>query len=479
MTSDVNNQLDSLAEANVRMVLLTSALQHLRELERELYETGDIGKFYFTFVSELTSLTNSTYGAFGLFAKDGQLAEFVTVGIDKKTRSILGNKPEGKGLLGEIYRSGETVMVSHIGEHPNSCGFPEGHPAMTSLIGIPLNVNGEIRGVIYLADKNGGAPYNETDEMMIKLVLTEIEHVCERTDLLNALADQNIQLAQEKAEQALLIEKINEIQHQLLQSEKMASIGQLAAGVAHEINNPVGYVNSNITSLDAYLKDLLTFINDLSDLSESNNVTSEDIKKLKQEIDFDFIKDDVYQLLHESKEGVNRVKKIVQDLKDFSHVDEEEWQWTDLHKGIDSTLNVVNNEIKYKAEIIKEYGDLPEIECIASQLNQVFMNLLVNASHAIETKGTITIRTGKNDNDNVWIQISDTGSGIKQENLNKLFEPFFTTKPVGQGTGLGLSLSYGIVQKHGGNIDVQSEMNKGTQFTITLPIKQQEQQAAG
>jgi signal transduction histidine kinase len=476
INTDEATQLESLAEANVRMVLLTSCLQNIRDLESDLNKNGDIETFYTSFVNELTTLTNSNYGAFGLFSKDGSLDEFFTVGIDDKTKSIIGDKPEGKGLLEKIYRSGETVIVNNIGEHPDSCGFPEGHPAMTSLIGMPLMVDEEIRGVMYLTDKNQGEPYNETDKVIINLVLTEIEHVCVRADLMNELADFNILLVEEKTEQTLLIEKISDIQNQLLQSEKMASIGQLAAGVAHEINNPVGYVNSNITSLEGYLNDLISLINEVSG---AENITPETIEELKKEIDYEFIKDDVKQLLDESKEGINRVKKIVHDLKDFSHVDEEEWQWTDIHKGIDSTLNVVNNEIKYKAKVIKEYGDLPDIECIASQLNQVFMNLLVNASHAIEEQGTITVRTGKLNDERVWIQVSDTGKKIKKENISRLFEPFFTTKPVGQGTGLGLSLSYGIAQKHGGDIDVESELNKGTKFTITLPIKQQKQKITG
>lgn len=471
---DETTQLDSLAEANVRMVLLTYALQNIRESESELNKDGDVESFYMTFVEELTTLTNSNYGAFGLFSIDGHLEQFYTFGMDEQVMSKLGNKPEGKGLLEKIYHSGKAVVVNNIGEHPDSCGFPDGHPPMTSLIGLPLIINDEIRGVMYLTDKNNGEPYSESDKMIVKLVLTEIEHVCVRTDLINELADKNILLVQEKAEQALLLEKISEIQNQLLQSEKMASIGQLAAGVAHEINNPVGYVNSNITSLEGYLNDLISLINGLS---KSENITQDVIKEFKEEIDYDFIKEDVNQLLDESKEGINRVKKIVHDLKDFSHVDEEEWQWTNIHKGIDSTLNVVNNEIKYKAKVIKEYADLPDIECIASQLNQVFMNLLVNASHAIEEQGFITISTGKDDDEHVWIKVSDTGKGIKDENINKLFEPFFTTKPVGQGTGLGLSLSYGIVQKHGGSIEVESELNKGTQFKITLPIKQKEHQA--
>jgi len=362
-------------------------------------------------------------------------------------------------------------------KNPDGMELPQGHPEIKTFIAVRLKVDEKVRAVLYLTDKTNDGIYNENDELLIKLMLNEIEHICEVRDLLNKLSDKNIQLEREKSEQALLLDKINEIQNQLLQSEKMASIGQLAAGVAHEINNPVGYINSNITSLTDYVNDLLSFIKTLTEMSESENVSSHDVKKLKQDIDYTFIEEDIGHLLSESKEGVHRVKKIVQDLKDFSHVDEEEWQWTDLHKGIDSTLNVVNNEIKYKAEVIKEYGDIPDVECIASQLNQVFMNLLVNAAHSIETQGTITIRTEKEDDEHIRIQIVDTGKGIKEENVSKLYEPFFTTKPVGQGTGLGLSLSYGIITKHGGKIDVESEVGKGTTFTITLPVKQKEQHA--
>jgi signal transduction histidine kinase len=172
-------------------------------------------------------------------------------------------------------------------------------------------------------------------------------------------------------------------------------------------------------------------------------------------------------------EGLRRVRDIVQALKDFSHVDEAEWQVADLHHGLDSTLNIVSNEIKYKAQVVKEYGLLPEINCLASQLNQVFMNLLINAGHAIKEQGTIRIRTGA-ENGWVWVEIADTGVGIAPEHLNRIFEPFFTTKPVGTGTGLGLSLSYGIVNKHGGRIDVASELGRGTRFTVRLPVKQPE-----
>jgi two-component system NtrC family sensor kinase len=177
--------------------------------------------------------------------------------------------------------------------------------------------------------------------------------------------------------------------------------------------------------------------------------------------------------MNESREGIERVRKIVQDLKGFSHVDvRSDWQLCNLHQGLDSTLNMVNNETKYRAEIIKEYGDIPNVECVQSQINQVVMNLVINASHALgPERGKIHVRTGRS-SENVWIDVEDNGSGIPKEVLPRIFDPFYTTKPVGKGTGLGLSLSYGIVQKHSGNITVQTEVGKGTTFRVTLPIRQ-------
>jgi signal transduction histidine kinase len=280
-------------------------------------------------------------------------------------------------------------------------------------------------------------------------------------------------LQQEKAEQAELIRKLEEAHHQLLQSEKMASIGQLAAGVAHEINNPIGFVNSNLSALRGYLADLLRVI----DAYESEETAlSPDVRQrlvgLRESLDLDYLRDDALALLDESTDGVRRVRQIVQDLKDFSHVDDAQWIWADLRKGLDSTLNIVNNEIKYVADVVKEYDDIPDIECLPSQLNQVFLNMFVNACHAISGKrGTITVRTGRLGDEGIFVEIADDGSGMDPQILNRIFDPFFTTKPVGQGTGLGLSLSYGIVKKHGGRIDVASEIGQGTTFRVVLPIR--------
>jgi len=276
----------------------------------------------------------------------------------------------------------------------------------------------------------------------------------------------------EKNQQLLLNTQLQEAQVHLLQSEKMASIGQLAAGVAHEINNPIGYINSNLTSLKNYIDNLLALVA-IYEQAEAVCTHPEQlaqIKAFKQKIDLDFLKADVLDLLEESHEGATRVKEIIQDLKDFSHLDiNDDWQWTNLHVGLESTLNIVNNEIKYKAKIVKAFGDLPEVKCLPHQLNQVFMNLLTNAAHAIESEGTITLRTGT-ENDRAWVEISDTGKGIAPEHQSKIFDPFFTTKPVGKGTGLGLSVSYTIIKKHQGEIQLTSQLGQGTTFRIVLPI---------
>jgi signal transduction histidine kinase len=287
------------------------------------------------------------------------------------------------------------------------------------------------------------------------------------------LNTRNDALRRERDEQAALAKRLREAHAQLLQSEKMASIGQLAAGVAHEINNPIGYINSNLQVMDGYLTSLLEMLAVYEEYRESFPPESQEpLRQAYQRLDIEYIQADAKHLLKESREGIDRVKKIVQDLRDFSHPDEGKFVWANLHKNLDSTINIVSNEIKYRADIVRDYGNIPDIECLPSQLNQVFLNLLVNAAHAISDgqRGTITIRTGT-EQDSVWIDISDTGSGISPDILPKIFDPFFTTKPVGKGTGLGLSLSYGIIQNHKGSISVSSQPNQGSTFRISIPTK--------
>ena len=279
-----------------------------------------------------------------------------------------------------------------------------------------------------------------------------------------------------EANEALKAE-ISERKHlegQLVQSEKLASIGQLAAGVAHEINNPIGYIFSNFGMLEEYLAKLFEIIDayERAEPEMQPPALAARLRDMRESMQLDYLKEDVPGLMQESREGIVRVRTIVQDLKDFSRVDSaQEWQTASLHQGIDSTLNVVASEVRYKADVVKEYGSIPEIECLPSQINQVIMNLVVNAAHAMgPERGRITVRTGT-EGENVWLEVEDTGSGIPPEVLPRIFDPFFTTKPIGKGTGLGLSLSYGIVQKHNGRIDVRSTVGAGTTFRVVLPAR--------
>ncbi len=272
-------------------------------------------------------------------------------------------------------------------------------------------------------------------------------------------------------------QQFSAMRQQLVQADRLASIGQLAAGVAHEINNPIGYIFSNFGSLQTYLAALFNMLDAYEGAEPliDSPAVRDDLLALRKRIELDYFKEDIPAMMRESMEGIDRVRKIVLDLKDFSRVDNGlEWQWANLHHGIESTLNIVNNEVKYKADVLREFGELPDIECLPSQNNQVVMNLVVNAAHAIGSEGgTIIVRSGTNTQANtVWLEVADNGSGISAEAKAGIFDPFFTTKPVGMGTGLGLSLAYGIINKQHGQIDVDSAPGVGTVIRITLPIHQ-------
>jgi len=282
--------------------------------------------------------------------------------------------------------------------------------------------------------------------------------------MMNVLDQKNLELEDAYAE-------LSVTQTRILQQEKMASIGQLAAGVAHEINNPMGFITSNLGTLGKYTNKMTLFIDTLTEAVESfaREEELEGLRDVRKNIKLDYILKDIDELIKESLDGAERVKKIVQNLKSFSRIDEAEVKPAAINECIESTLNIVWNEIKYKATVEKEYGEIPLIKCNPQQLNQVFMNLLVNAAHAIENQGEIRIKTWNGDG-SINVSISDTGDGIKEEHLKNIFDPFFTTKEVGKGTGLGLSISYDIIKKHNGEITVDSEVGKGTCFTVKIPV---------
>ncbi len=282
-------------------------------------------------------------------------------------------------------------------------------------------------------------------------------------------------LEKKNAELAKAYENIKMSQSQILQQEKMASIGQLAAGVAHEINNPIGFITSNLNTLTRYIGKISEFVKEQSAFAEKYKkgfAAADDvdgIEKKRQSLKIDYIMEDIGTLIGESLDGAERVKRIVQDLKNFSRTDETEYKIADINAGIESTINIIWNELKYKASLTKEFGNIPHTKCNPGQLNQVFMNLLMNAVQSIEKQGEIKVRTW-HENNLIKIAVSDTGSGIPPEKLGRIFEPFFTTKEVGKGTGLGLSIVYDIIKKHDGNIAVDSAVGKGTTFTVSIPI---------
>lgn len=285
----------------------------------------------------------------------------------------------------------------------------------------------------------------------------------------NALLEQGRATLEEKNQELkTALQEIERTQAQIIQQEKMASIGQIAAGVAHEINNPVGYIISNLGSLQKYFSKLTGFIE-----LQSGMITDGDLQarltNQRKANKLDIVIADTADLIKESIDGAERIKNIVRDLKGFSRADQNERNSADINAGIESTLNVISSELKYKVSLIRDFGDIPLTMCNIGQLSQVFMNIIVNAAHAIEQQGEVLIRTFQ-DQGYIMVVISDNGCGIPQENLSRIFEPFFTTKEIGKGTGLGLSISYSIIKKHNGELSVDSEVGKGTTFTMKIPI---------
>lgn len=260
--------------------------------------------------------------------------------------------------------------------------------------------------------------------------------------------------------------ELKETQKKLVHSAKMISLGELVAGVAHELNNPISFIYSNMN----YLRDYSTKLIDLVKCASQDPAA---LEKKKAEVEFDYIVNDLPKLISSCEEGARRTRDIVLGLRNFSRIDESQIKEIDIRESIDTTLNLLQGELKNRIEIKKDYGAIPPIKCFASQLSQVFVNLLSNAIQAIKGNGTIWIHVSLIQDKENWVQISiqDSGSGIAAEHLDKIFDPFFTTKGVGQGTGLGLSITYGIIQKHGGDIQVRSQIDVGTEFIIQLPIE--------
>lgn len=299
-----------------------------------------------------------------------------------------------------------------------------------------------------------------------------VQRALERRRLLLSAAKYKADLEARNEELVERKAHLERLQAQIVHNEKMASIGKLAAGIAHEINNPVGFVSGNLELLGGCVNDLISLVKLYSE-AELPGPLKQRVEECKREIDFPRILDDLTGALSDCQTGVGRVREIVQNLRTFSRLDEAEFKRANIHEGLDSTVRMLSRYFSSgHVTLIREYGNLPEIDAFAARLNQVWMNLLVNAAQAIgETGGQVRVRTSA---ENGWatISIADTGPGIAPENKSQIFDPFFTTKPVGEGTGLGLSIVFGIVERHHGRIEVESELGRGTTFHVILPLKQ-------
>ena len=396
--------------------------------------------------------------------------------VNAQTEKLFGYSREellGKSI--EIFLP-QDLRTKHAGHRD---GF--GKAAQIRPMGVGMELFGIAKDGRNIPLEISLGPLKIGDEIF---VISTIRNITEHKAKENELREANKELVEREKALRHTFNQLNtahdelkQTQTQLVQSEKLASIGQLAAGVAHEINNPVGFINSNMEILEQYISDYTKILTMTGRLQES--VTGEDwaeaksiaaqINKLKEDLNLDYVLGDTAKLLEHNRKGIDRIQKIIMDLCAFARKDKSEMEHVKIEEVIEDILSIVQSEMTCKAKLEKDYGDTPLIECGPQRLGQVFINLIVNALHAIEGTGTITIKTYQQD-EFVCVDVRDTGKGIPPENLSKIFDPFFTTKLVGQGTGLGLSVSYEIIKKHNGRMTVQSNVGEGTTFTIRLPI---------
>ncbi|MEL6232004.1 MAG: GAF domain-containing protein [Cyanobacteria bacterium J06627_3] len=354
-----------------------------------------------------------------------------------------------------------------------------------ALLAIPIQTRSGKLGAICCGTSKDARAWSDSEVSLLQAVTNQLAIALDQADLYDQ-SRQAAQLAEDKAQQlATTIDTLQQTQLQLIQSEKMSGIGQMVAGVAHEINNPVTFIHGNLQHVQDYAQDLMTLI----ELYQADCSTpSVALKKAVDDIELPFVLEDLPKALNSMMVGTERIYDIVLSLKNFSRLDQAEFKSADIHEGIDSTLLILRHRLKPRnhfpgIEIVKNYDQLPAVDCYPGQLNQVFMNLLVNAIDVLETSSlipspTITIDTRRTAPNRIQICIADNGPGISANIQSKLFEPFFTTKDVGKGTGLGLSTSNQIItERHGGKLQCQSELGYGATFVIEIPIQQGQENA--
>ncbi len=481
-------------------------LEALTEAQREFIRGSDTYRLFSKLLKVLLELTDSEYGFIGERLNTPEGAPYMrshaitNIAWTDELRRMYEEKAPKLGLefrnpntlFGAVFTTNEIVVANTPATDPRRGGLPPGHPEMRAFLGLPIKSGDELVGMVGLANRPGGY-----DPAVIELLQPMLSTCCtimlgwrsenqrrhteellrQREEELRRHHAQLEELVQSRTEKLLrTTQELERRQVQLIQSERLASLGQLVSGLAHELNNPLGYLTSNLATLTQYnsvFTRLLRLHRELQDalgpdLSPGAAEVLTRIRALQQEEDVDYLLTDVDELLHDSREGAQRVKEIIQNLRSFIRDDSGRQQLLDVNKELSTTLKVLSSELKYRCEVRCDYGEVDPILGNATQLNQVFTNLLLNASQAIAERGEIHITTAQ-DSGEVLVSITDTGHGMAPEVISKLFTPFFTTRAPGKGTGLGLSISQDIVSRHQGRIDVRSQPGQGSTFTVRLP----------
>ncbi|WNG38356.1 GAF domain-containing protein [Archangium minus] len=473
-------------------------LRALTESQAEFIQGSDAHHLFDKLLTVLLDLTESEYGFIGEVLRDPEGKPYL------RNHSIsnvewtdeLRELRDLDTIFGSVLTTGEPVIANEPAEGPRRGGFPNGHPPLRTFLGLPFKSGGELVGMVGIANRPEG--YGPELVEFLRPFLTTCcsiimgwrsEQQRRRTEVLLRQREEELQRHRDQLEKILhngtaeLLQTtvaLEERQAQLLHSERMASLGQLVAGIAHEINNPLGYITSNLSTLTQYLSVFMELLELYRKLAATLGPEQQQgpaaellarIQSLQQQEDLDYLLGDVNDLLRDSREGAHRVADIVQSLKAFVREDSGQPELVDVNKELATTLKVVWNQLKYRTEVRCDYGPVPPILGRPAQLNQVFTHLLLNAVQAIPERGLIQITTLREGNE-VLVRISDTGQGMTREVLARLFTPFFTTKPPGKGTGLGLSISYGIMSRHNGRIEVKSQFGQGSTFTLRFPIAQ-------
>ncbi|OJT20353.1 hypothetical protein BO221_30440 [Archangium sp. Cb G35] len=480
-------------------------LQALTAAQLEFIGGSDAHILFDKLLAVLLELTESEYGFVGEVLRDEHGSPYLrTLALTNiawtDELKALYERSTAQGmefrnletLFGRVLTTGEPLVANEAATNPHAGGLPAGHPPLNAFLGLPLKSGDELVGMVGIANRPGGygpelieflQPFVATCCSIIlgwrgqRQRLHTEELLRQHEEELQRHRDHLEELVQSRTESLLhTTVALEERQAQLLHSERMASLGQLVAGIAHEINNPLGYITSNLATLTQYLSvftELIKLHRELADgLGELPGPQAElrqRIRTLQEEEDLDYLLGDVNDLLNDSREGAHRVADIVQSLKAFVREDSKQPELVDVNKELATTLKVVWNQLKYRCEVKCDYAQVPPILGRPAQLNQVFTHLLLNAVQAIPERGTIHVTT-LHEGDEVLVRISDTGHGMRPEVLSKIFSPFFTTKPPGKGAGLGLSISEGIVTSHKGRIEVTSQFGQGSTFTIRLPV---------